>query len=129
MAMIEAMACGTPVVALPAGSVPEVVIDGVTGVIADNPAQLPAALKRAADLDPAACRAHVAERFHIEGMVSGYEAAYLRALETTGAAGHGGAGALGPLPREYGGLERALDRHFPRQQGPSGGLPATRPRS
>jgi hypothetical protein len=62
-------------------------------------------------------------------MVSGYEAAYLRALETTGAAGHGGAGALGLLRREYGGFERPLDRHFQRQEEPSGGLPATRPRS
>ena len=41
MVMIEAMACGTPVVALRGGAVPEVVVDGVTGYICDDPAQLP----------------------------------------------------------------------------------------
>ena len=57
MVMIEAMACGTPVVALRGGAVPEVVIDGVTGLIRDRPAELPAAIERAASLDPAACGA------------------------------------------------------------------------
>jgi glycosyltransferase involved in cell wall biosynthesis len=124
MVMIEAMACGTPVVALRAGSVPEVVADGVTGVIADDPAQLPAALELAADLDPAACRSHVAERFHVEGMAAGYEAAYLRALQAAGATGRGGGGTLGMLRREYAGLDRALDRQFRHQA--RGGQPATR---
>ena len=59
MVMIEAMACGTPVVALRRGSVPEVVVDGVTGVVCDTPEQLPDAIHAARRLDPAACREHV----------------------------------------------------------------------
>ena len=76
MVMIEAMACGTPVVALRGGAVPEVVIDGVTGLIRDRPAELPAAIERAASLDPAACRRHVAANFSVAQFGSGYEQIY-----------------------------------------------------
>ncbi len=76
MVMIEAMACGTPVVALRGGAVPEVVIEGVTGLIRDRPAELPAAIKRAASLDPAACRRHVAANFSVAQFGSGYEQIY-----------------------------------------------------
>jgi glycosyltransferase involved in cell wall biosynthesis len=78
--MVEAMACGTPVVALRRGSVPEVVSDGVTGLVRDDLAELPAAIDRADLLDPEACRGHVAARFDVAGMVSGYEAIFRRAL-------------------------------------------------
>lgn len=73
MVMIEAMACGTPVVALRGGAVPEVIVDGVTGVICEDPAELPAAIERTADMDPAECRRHVAANFDIERFGSGYE--------------------------------------------------------
>ncbi len=76
MVMIEAMACGTPVVALRGGAVPEVVIDGVTGLIRDRPAELPAAIERAASLDPTACRRHVAANFGVAQFGSGYEQIY-----------------------------------------------------
>jgi len=78
--MVEAMACGTPVVALRAGSVPEVVVDGVTGWIRDTPEELPAAIERAGEIDPRACRARVAEQFDVATMVGGYEAIFRRAL-------------------------------------------------
>ncbi|HEX5740226.1 MAG TPA: glycosyltransferase family 4 protein [Pilimelia sp.] len=80
MVMIEAMACGTPVVALRGGAVAEVVDDGVTGFIVDDPADLPAAIARVGDIDPAACRARVAEHFSAEKLAAGYEAAYRAAL-------------------------------------------------
>jgi glycosyltransferase involved in cell wall biosynthesis len=79
MVMIEAMACGTPVVALNRGSVPEVVADSVTGFILDDPADLPAAIRKAADLDPAACRSHVERNFDVTVMAEGYERVYARA--------------------------------------------------
>lgn len=82
MVMIEAMACGTPVVALRGGAVPEVVVDGVTGFIRERPEELPDALRRVGELDPAACRAHVAERFTDAHLGAGYEAAYRRVLAT-----------------------------------------------
>ena len=78
--MIEAMACGTPVVAMNRGSVPEVIADGVTGVICDDLRDFPAAIERAGDLDPAACRARVEERFDIATMVTRYEEAYRLAI-------------------------------------------------
>jgi glycosyltransferase involved in cell wall biosynthesis len=80
MVMIEAMACGTPVVALRRGSVPEVIVDGVTGIVCDEPAELPTAIAAARRLSPADCRKHVQSRFDAETMVAGYEALYRRAL-------------------------------------------------
>jgi len=81
LVMVEAMACGTPVVALRGGSVPEVVEDGVTGWVRDDRAELPAAIERAAELDPEACRRRVAERFAVPVMADGYEAVYRRLAE------------------------------------------------
>jgi glycosyltransferase involved in cell wall biosynthesis len=83
MVMIEAMACGTPVVALRRGSVPEVVTHGVTGLVCDDPAELPDAVNAAGTIDPAACRNDVLTRFHPETMAAGYEQAYRRALAGT----------------------------------------------
>ncbi len=83
MVMIEAMACGTPVVALRGGAVPEVVEHGVTGFICEQPDELPDALRRVGDLDPAACRARVADRFTEAQLGAGYEAAYRRVLAAT----------------------------------------------
>jgi glycosyltransferase involved in cell wall biosynthesis len=80
--MIEAMACGTPVVALRRGSVPEVVADGVTGWICDHPNELAPAIERISDLDPSACRARVADRFDVSEMLRRYEAIYREALES-----------------------------------------------
>jgi glycosyltransferase involved in cell wall biosynthesis len=82
--MIEAMACGTPVVALRGGAVPEVVVDGVTGRVCDQPGDLPAAIREAAGLDPQACRRHVAANFDVAQLGSGYEQLYRRAIADHG---------------------------------------------
>src|SRR4029078_1395397 len=66
LVMTEAMACGTPVIATPRGSVPEVIDDGVAGlmVAGEGEAQAAAAkLERLDEIDPSACRASAAERF------------------------------------------------------------------
>ncbi|WP_088964430.1 glycosyltransferase family 4 protein [Micromonospora purpureochromogenes] len=76
MVMVEAMATGTPVVALRRGAVPELVVDGVTGLIRDRADELPAALRAADRLDPAAAVAHVARNFSTDRMAEGYEAVY-----------------------------------------------------
>jgi glycosyltransferase involved in cell wall biosynthesis len=76
MVMIEAMACGTPVVTLRHGSVPEVVAHGVTGLIVDDFERFPAALHAAESIDPAACRAHVRAHFNLPVMAAGYERIY-----------------------------------------------------
>jgi glycosyltransferase involved in cell wall biosynthesis len=80
LVMVEAMACGTPVVALRRGSVPEIVVSGRTGIVVDDPGDLPDAIIQARGLDPADCREHVQARFTVQAMASGYEAAYRRAL-------------------------------------------------
>jgi glycosyltransferase involved in cell wall biosynthesis len=84
LVMTEAMACGTPVIATPRGSVPEVVADGETGFIVsveDYPAQAAAALRRLGEIDADACRARVQEKFSKESMVAGYEAVFRRVME------------------------------------------------
>jgi glycosyltransferase involved in cell wall biosynthesis len=80
MVMIEAMACGTPVLALGRGSVPEIVVDGVTGFVRTRPDELVEAMGRLGELDPAACRAHVIDHFGPERMVAGYEQVYADVL-------------------------------------------------
>jgi glycosyltransferase involved in cell wall biosynthesis len=56
LVMIEAMACGTPVVALRGDAVAEVIEDGVTG-ICDHPDELPAAIDKVRDIDPSTATA------------------------------------------------------------------------
>lgn len=87
MVMIEAMACGTPVIAYNRGSVPEIVRDGVTGIIVPEERGvegLVEAVKRIGEIDRAACRRHVEEHFTVEKMVAGYEAVYENILASKG---------------------------------------------
>jgi glycosyltransferase involved in cell wall biosynthesis len=76
LVMAEAMSTGTPVVATRAGSAPEVVIDGVTGFVADTLHDLAEAIPRVKELDRRACRAHVERCFSPTAMADGYERAY-----------------------------------------------------
>ncbi len=62
--MIEAMACGTPVLAFRCGSVPEVIDDGLTGRIVDSMPEAVAALPEVLSLDRRAVRRRFEERFH-----------------------------------------------------------------
>jgi len=80
MVMIEAMARGTPVVAMRRGSVPEVILDGRTGFICADEAELPEALHAAAKLDPSACVAHVRTSFSVELMAHRYERVYRKLI-------------------------------------------------
>ena len=73
LVMIESMACGTPVIATRRGAVPEVVPDGVGGVVVDDYREMVRALDELDRIDPAACRAWVEERFSPARMVSCYE--------------------------------------------------------
>lgn len=70
--MIEAMACGTPVVAFRRGSVPEVIVDGVTGFIVDTYEEMVEVVKKIDQIDPEACRKHVEENFTQVQMADGY---------------------------------------------------------
>jgi glycosyltransferase involved in cell wall biosynthesis len=76
LAMIEAMACGTPVIARPCGSVPEIIRDGEVGFLGETVDELIAGVKRVDVLDRAHCRRYVEERFSVSAMADGYEAVY-----------------------------------------------------
>lgn len=78
LVMVESMACGTPVVALRRGSVPEIVVHGETGFVVDSLDQLVHAVAAVGSLDRRSCRSR-AELFDNARMVAGYEACY-RAL-------------------------------------------------
>ncbi len=80
LAMIEAMACGTPVVARPCGSVPEVVRPGVTGFIAKELDELVAAVKRIDSISRDGCRQEFERRFTVETMADNYERVYRRLI-------------------------------------------------
>jgi len=72
LVVIEAMACGTPVVALRRGAVPELIAHGQTGIIVDDPMELAGAIAQARELDPALCRKHVEASFTVQVMAEGY---------------------------------------------------------
>ena len=76
LVMIEALACGTPVLALPDGSVPEVITDGVTGFVRDTEDELVEAVRQLGRIDRARCRAEVERRFSPSCMASQYEQVY-----------------------------------------------------
>lgn len=73
LVMAEAMACGTPVIGLRMGSVPEVVAHGETGFVVDNLDEMIAAIDRLVEIDPSRCRQWVTDRFSIAQMTDGYE--------------------------------------------------------
>jgi glycosyltransferase involved in cell wall biosynthesis len=76
LVVAEAMAAGTPVIGTPRGSLPELVEPGVTGFLGETDEELTELVRRAGDIDRAACRRRAEERFSFERMVSDYEAFY-----------------------------------------------------
>ncbi len=75
---MEAMACGTPVVAFRRGAIPEVVRDGLTGLVVGTAAEMAEALGRLDEIDPLACRRHVQANYSARRMAAEYEALYDR---------------------------------------------------
>jgi glycosyltransferase involved in cell wall biosynthesis len=99
LVMVEAMACGTPVLAFRGGAVEEVLRNGVTGAIVDTVDEAVAALPGVLALDRAACREEFERRFSARRMARDYVRVYERLMETSrrapapgwsaGAASHG----------------------------------------
>jgi glycosyltransferase involved in cell wall biosynthesis len=81
LAMIESMACGTPVIAYPCGSVPEVVDEGKTGFIVSSEEEALEALKKIESLSRVECRRVFEERFAADRMASEYSAVYSNLCE------------------------------------------------
>jgi glycosyltransferase involved in cell wall biosynthesis len=83
LVMIEALACGTPVIAWRNGSVPEVIENGLTGCIVESIDDAVRAVGNAGSLSRAACRASFAGRFDSARMASNYEQVYERLVRGT----------------------------------------------
>ena len=80
LVMIEAMACGTPVIAFGRGSVAEVVVDGETGYIVHDVDEMVDAVHRVDRIHPRRCRQHVADNFDAPLMADRYLQAYQRII-------------------------------------------------
>jgi len=80
LVMIEAMLCGTPVVAFPRGAAPEIVDEGLTGFLVDGADEMAAVLRQLQGFDRAACRRRAQARFGAARMVREYERIYRNAV-------------------------------------------------
>jgi len=84
MVMIEALVCGTPVLAFNEGDAAEVVIDGGNGFVVADEQEMLGAIGRLEQIDPARCRETVASRYAVEIIAERYEAVYARAIRAAG---------------------------------------------
>ena len=82
LVMIEAMACGTPTLAYPGGSVPEIVEEGLTGFVVNNEAEAVDAVRRLPTLSRSRIRARFEERFTARRMAMDYLSVYRRMAES-----------------------------------------------
>ena len=81
LSVIESMACGTPVIAFPRGSMPEVIDEGVTGLLVRDAEQAADALNSITTIDRAGCRTRARQRFSLDRMVSDYLRIYASLLD------------------------------------------------
>jgi glycosyltransferase involved in cell wall biosynthesis len=79
MVMVEALACGTPVIAFPQGAATEIVQHEVNGYLVDDEQAMAAAIADLHKIDPAACRESVATRFGPETVAASYVEIYRQA--------------------------------------------------
>ena len=80
LSVVEAMACGTPVIAYRRGSMPELIEHGVTGFLVDTFDEAVAAIERLGEIDRQACRRAVEDRFTVDRMANEYLALYRRII-------------------------------------------------
>ncbi|MFA6296886.1 MAG: glycosyltransferase family 4 protein [Patescibacteria group bacterium] len=81
LVMIEAMSCGTPVIAYDNGATKEIIEDGKTGYLVKNIREAAAAIKKIKSIDRENCRKRVMQHFTIEKMVDGYEEVYQKLID------------------------------------------------
>lgn len=74
--MVEAMACGTPVIAFPEGAATDIVRDGVNGFLVSDEDGMAGAVRAVGQLDPAASRSHVSARYSVDEVAAAYSAVY-----------------------------------------------------
>lgn len=83
LSVVEAMACGTPVIAINRGSMPEIVINGATGFLTESADEMAEAVTKVRQIDRAECRSWVETRFSVERMVEDYIEAYETIIRKT----------------------------------------------
>ena len=83
MAVIEALACGTPVVAMNRGAMPEIITHGVNGFLANTEEEFIEYMGRVDEIDPYVCRQSVIERFSVDAMAASYIDRYHGVIERT----------------------------------------------
>jgi glycosyltransferase involved in cell wall biosynthesis len=93
--MAEALACGTPVIGLSRGAVPEVVDTGLTGFVCETVEAMAAVVPRLAELSRARCRRTAEARFSQAALVDAYEALYRGLLNPSTAEAHAEREAMG----------------------------------
>jgi glycosyltransferase involved in cell wall biosynthesis len=76
MVMVEALACGTPVIAFPEGAARELVVDGTTGFLVEDEAAMSAAVQRLPSIAARDCRAWVAAHCDVDVVAAAYEQTY-----------------------------------------------------
>lgn len=84
MVVIEALACGTPVVAMNRGAMPEIIEHGVNGFLASDEKEFEEYMDRIDEIDPAACRKSVEDNFSANCMAAAYIERYKQAIQLNG---------------------------------------------
>ncbi len=81
LVMIEAMACGTPVIGFNKSSVPEIIVSGKSGFVVEDEEEMVGAVKKIESIDPKNCRKVVEDKFTVSKMVERYEQAYQKIIK------------------------------------------------
>ena len=116
MVMIEALACGTPVIAFPEGAAREIVIDGENGFHAADEQAMAEATSRLGAIDPRRCREGAISRYDVGIVAAGYERVYGQAIQAE----------QGRTPGPARAGQRTSRRHEPAEWAPRrAGRPAT----
>ncbi|AVR45113.1 glycosyl transferase [Christiangramia fulva] len=76
LSVLEAMMCGTPVIAFSRGSMPELIKNGVTGFLVHTIKEAVTAVRKLGEIEPASCRLHAETNFSLEKMITSYIKAY-----------------------------------------------------
>ena len=116
LVLIEALACGTPVLAYRRGSIPEIIEHGTTGFVSENLSEMVAAVERLGEIDRQRCRTSFDQRFTADRMARDYVALYERIIEARAAVTTPKIHALGARLLFDGAMTGASNEHS--QEGP-----------
>jgi glycosyltransferase involved in cell wall biosynthesis len=80
LSVLEAMMCGTPVIAFSRGSMPELIDDGTSGFLVNNTEEAVLAVHKLSHIDPYRCRDYAVNNFSVENMIKSYIKAYKQTI-------------------------------------------------